>query len=283
VHSLNRPDAATFPGTLDLHVADVKVRVEAPERVISLLNMTLSNVPRFDANHDPDFTIAVVAHADMWEVRGIDGSRCVLALQSAMPQVGGAVVTLAVTDIAASCAYRTMRAAVIERNGRALAMIGDDWESAITLATHFHGRGWRYVGCDHALFDPVTHRMLAIQKSIYVNASSVSLLPTRYRRAVELSPWYVTPRGISFYAVDPTQAGMQQTWTAAGKLCGVIVVDGAMADIPALDWIDAKRRHEGRFAGLGIDGDAIGIAELRIGGYIETCDLIEQWFASLSP
>ena len=207
-----------FAAPLDLRVADVNVRVEGPERILSLLNMTLSNVPRFGASVTPDFTIAVTAHDDAWEIRGVDGSRNVLATASAMPQVGGAVVSRAITDVATNRDLRTMRATVIEKDGRALAMIGDDWESAVTLATHLHGRGWRYVGSDHALFDPVTQQVHCIQKSLYINASSVSQLPVRYRRAVEASPWYVTPRGIWFYAVDPTAAGMQHTWTSFATL-----------------------------------------------------------------
>jgi hypothetical protein len=268
---------------LDLRVADIKVRVEGPARVLELINTTLSNVPRFDASAAPDLTIAVTAHDDAWEIRGIDGSRNVLAMHSAMPQVGGAVVSRAVSDVATNCDFRTMRATVIERGGRALAMIGDDWESAVTLATHLHGRGWRYIGSDHALFDPSKQELHCVQKSLYINASSVSLLPVRYRRAVESSPWYVTPRGLWFYAVDPTAAGMHHTWTQLAPLSGVIVVDGSMVDSPLLEPIDSKRLQEERFTRLGIDWSAIGVADLKIGGYIESCDLIEHWFASIGP
>ena len=276
--ALGKPIAAP----LDLRVADVNVRVEGPDRIIALLGTTMSNVPRFDSRTTPDLTIEVVSHDGAWEIRGIDGVRNVMATQSAMPQVGGAVVSRAVSDVALSCGFRTMRATVIERGGRALAMIGDDWESAITLATHLHGRGWHYIASDHVLFDPATHQVLCIQKSLYVNASSVSQLPVRYRRAVEASPWYVTPRGIWFYAVDPTAAGMRQTWSSSAMLCGVIIVDGTMVDSPLLEPIDGKRMKEDRYARLSIDWSAVEIADLRIGGYVETCDLIEHWFASIS-
>jgi len=271
--------SATPP--LHLRVAGIKVRIEAPPRVLDLINTTLSNVPRFDSRASPDLTIAVTAHYDAWKIHGIGGSRNVMAMHSAMPQVGGAVVSRAVSDVATNCGLRTMRATVIEREGRALAMIGDDWESAVTLATHLHGRGWRYVGSDHALFNPATGELHCIQKSLYINASSVSLLPARYRRAVEVSPWYVTPRGLWFYAVDPTAAGMQQTWSPVATLAGAIVVDGVMADSPLLESIETKRLHEDRFTRLGIDWSAVGVADLRIGSYIESCDLIEHWFASI--
>ncbi len=281
MHLPDDDHVANVVAPLDFRVANVKVRVEAPNRVLSLLAATLSNVPRFDSRNAPDLTITVVPHDDAWEIRGTEGSRTVLTTQSAMPQVGGAVVSRAVGDVAMNCSYQTMRATVIERDGRALALIGDDWESAVTLATHLHGRGWHYIGSDHALFDPATHQVHCIQKSLYVNASSVAQLPVRYRPAVEASPWYVTPRGLWFYAVNPAGAGMQKTWTSVAQLSGVIVVDGTMVDSPLLESIEAKRLKEERFTRLSIDWTAVEVADLRIGGYVETCDLIEHWFASI--
>jgi hypothetical protein len=271
-----------YSGTLDLRVADVNLRVDGPQNVLAVLNTTLSNVPRFAAGATPDLTITVSASDEAWEIRGIDGQRNLLAPQSAMPQVGGAVVSRAVSDVATSCDMRTMRASVIERGGRALAMIGDDWESAIAIATHLHGRGWRFVGSDHALFDATTQTVHCVQKSLYINASSVAQLPVRYRRAVEASPWYVTPRGIWFYAVDPTATGLHHTWSSEATLAGVLVVDGAMVDIPLIEPVSAQRFTEERFSRFGIDWSTVGAADLRIGGNVETCDLIEHWFDSIN-
>jgi hypothetical protein len=204
-----------------------------------------------------------------------------LAAQTALPQIGGAVVSRVVSDVATNCNFSTMRAAVIERDGRALAMIGDDWESALTLATHLHGRGWRFVGGDHALFDSSTQEVHCVQKSLYMNASSVSQLPVRYRRAVEASPWYVTPRGLWFYAVDPSATGMEHTWTPAAKLASVLIVDGAMVDVPLIEPIAMRQLKEERLARFGIDWNTVGVADLRVGAYVETCDLIEHWFESI--
>jgi hypothetical protein len=267
--------------TIDLRLADVNVRVEAPDRVLAILDATLSNVPRFAAGAVPNVTISVFPKDEVWEIQGGDGARKVLSAQSALPQVGGAIVTTAMGNVAASRDYKTMRATVLEKDGRAVAMIGDDWESAITLAMHFHGRGWSYVGSDNALLDPGTRDVFCIQKSLYINASSVSQLPLRYRRAVEASPWYVTPQGISFYAVDPTGVGTGRTWTPSATLCGIVVVDGVMADSPSLESLDAGRLSDDRFARLGLDWAHVSVAELRIGGFVDTCDLIEHWFGSL--
>lgn len=279
---MHLPDPAlTAALSIDLCLVEVKVRVEAPDRILAVLDATLSNVPRFSATTTPDLTISVFPKDDAWEIHGVDGVRKILAVQSALPQVGGAVVTSAIGYAAASRQYTTMRATVIEKDGRALAMIGDDWESAITLATHFHGRGWSYVGSDNALLDPVTREVFCIQKSLYVNSSSVSQLSARYRRAVEASPWYVTSQGISFYAVDPTGAGLGRTWTPSATLCGIIVVDGAMADNPSLESLEESRQRDERFTRLRLDWTLVSIADLQIGGFVETCDLIEHWFGSI--
>ena len=264
---------------LGLEVAGIKVRIDAPNDVLAILNSTMINVPRFASSMRPELTVTVVSHEGAWEIRGSGSSRDVLGVKSALPQVGGAAVSRAVADVADRSGFRTMRATVLERHGKALAMIGDDWESAITLATHMHGRGWRYVGCDHALFDPAAQQVHCVQKSLYIGASSVSQIPLRYRAAVEASPWYVTSRGVWFYAVDPTTVGMKQTWTSLATLAAVIVVDGSMTDVAALEAVNGRRMAEDRFTRLGIDWTSCSAADLRMGNCIDTCDLIEQWFA----
>jgi hypothetical protein len=268
------------PYALNIRVADVTVRIEAPERVLAVLEATLSFVPRAEGA-EPDVTVSARVRDDAWEIHGLSGSIKVLAAQSALPQVGGAIVTSVIRDVAVTRGYRTMRATVLSKGDRALAMVGDDWESAITLAAHLHGRGWSYVGSDNALLDPATLDVLPIQKSLYVNASSVTQFPTQYRRAVEASPWYVTPQGISFYAVDPRIAGHSQTWASGAPLAGIIVVDGAMSNQPSIDSLDPACLRSDRFTRAGLDCSQVPAVDLRLGGFVETCDLVEHWFDSL--
>jgi hypothetical protein len=267
--------------TLDVRLADINIRIEAPERVLDVLGATLSVVPRFEAHAVPELTISVQRKDDVWEIHGLAGSLKVLAAQSAMPQIGGAVVTSAIHDAAASRNYKTMRATVVEKDGRALAMIGDDWESAITLAAHLHGRGWSFIGSDNALLDSATLEVFPIQKSLYVNSSSVAQFPIHYRRAVEASPWYVTAQGISFYAVDPRRAGHRQTWAHSAVLAGVIVVDGSMTERPSIESVDSLSLQSERFARLGVDWKRVKAVDLKLGGFVDTCDLVEHWFGSI--
>jgi hypothetical protein len=280
LHSRNS-DVKPALGSMDLCLAETNVRVHAPDGVLSVLEATLSFVPGFQTGGEPDIVISVESKEDAWEIRGQDGSFKVLSAQSALPQVAGAVVTSIMNELADRLSFKTMRASVVEKDGRAFAMLGDDWESAITLAAHLHGRGWSYVGSDNALLDAESLDVHPIQKALYVNSSSVVQFPLEYRRAVEASPWYVTAQGISFYAVDPRSAGHRHAWASSTKLHGVVVVDGTIVDRPSLESIDARGLQGERFTRLGVDWTRLSVVDLRLGNFADTCDLVEHWFESI--
>ncbi len=281
MRSLDHDDGRT---SIDLRLTDYNVRVDAPERVLSVLEKTLSNVPRFRNVAEPDVTIVARPHDHLWSIMSARGTRKVLARESAFPQIAGAVFTSVMDHTARALNFRTMRATVVEKDGDAVAMIGDDWESAVTIAAHMHLRGWRYIGNDHALFDPKSNAVYPIEKSLYVNASSLSHMPLRYRRAVEASPWYVTPRGISFYAVDPSIDNGREVWATSARLCAVVVVDGAVGDRPAIERIAHHDVYTERMATLGVDLTNTAFVDLRLGRrFVETCDALEEWSAALAP
>lgn len=276
--SLVTPGART---ALDFSFSGTNVRVEAPEGVLAVLEATLRFVPRCSSHDVPDIRIVAQTREDVWEIRGDAGSLKVLGAQSSLPQVAGAIVSSAVDDVATTRGLKTMRASVIAKDDRALAMLGDDWESAIALAAHLHGRGWTFLGSDNVFLDPQTLDVIPFQKSLYVNSSSVVQFPVEYRRAVEESPWYVTTQGISFYAVDPRSAGHRETWASSTKLHGIVVVDGAMSDRPSLESLDERSYKSERFARLGVDWSRLPAVDLQIAGFVQSCDLIEHWFESL--
>ena len=277
------PEHLGFEGaTLDVQIADVHVRVEAPENIIAVLNTTLNTIPRLNAKRVPDLVISVRVN-EAWEIHGLEGSLKIMDAQSPLPQVAGAVVTTIIAHIAASQKYAALRAAVVEKDGHALAFMGDDWETALTLAAHLHGRGWLYIGSDNALLHAETRRVFPVQKSLYVNSSSLAQLPLQYRRAVEASPWYVTAAGISFYAVDPLLAGLPQTWSPSASLAAIVVVDGLISERPAVETLDALALSGERLTRLGLDWETVKVVDLRLGGTVETCDLLEHWFESIRP
>jgi hypothetical protein len=59
------------------------------------------------------------------------------------------------------------------------------------------------------------------------------------------------------------------------------VVDGMMGDTPTVESLDTNRLRDERFARLGLDWDHVSVADLRIGTFVDTCDLVEHWFGTL--
>ena len=264
---------------LDYSIAGVDLRMTAPHDVAGILGATLSRVPRiFDSQ--PALSVSARRADDAWEVIDSSGSRKMLAAKSTSTQIAGALVSSAISGVASARALRTVRATVVELGGRALAMIGSDWESTVTLATHLHARGWRFISGDHALYDPATGDILPFEKSLYVTSSSLAHLPLGYRGAIEASPWCVTRHGISFYAVDPEMVRGKNTWAQRAKLKAVLLVDGRADDLPAIESHAPGDEADERFERLAVDPTCLR-AELTVGSYVETSDLVERWFASL--
>jgi hypothetical protein len=262
-------------------IAGVDASIRAPRSVVSVLNRTLVHARRAPATASIRAAIEVENDEGVWRINGSSQrSAKVLSATSALPQVGGAVVSSLVADAAEEAQLCVWRAAVVERDGHALAFVGDDWESGIVLAAHLHARGWRLLGGDYALIDRATLTVHPMRKLLYVTLSLVEELPLSYRRAVEASPWYSTPHDIAFYAVDPALAATTAPWAQTGRLRAVLKVDGQAADFPALE-------RAGSFGlGGGIDSNEleladVAVAEVKLGDYVATCDLVQRWYQSL--
>ncbi|HEX8807092.1 MAG TPA: hypothetical protein VF741_09085, partial [Candidatus Aquilonibacter sp.] len=226
-------------------------------------------------------TIEVANDEFAWHIRGSSQrSHKVISATSALPQVCGAVVSALIADIAEAAQLHVCRAAAVERDGRAAAFIGDDWESCVVLAAHLHARGWRFLGGDYVLIDPSTFTVHATRKSLYATLSIMDELPLLYRRAVEASPWYSTPREIAFYAVDPTLVLPTSAWAEHGQLGAVLIVEGDVAEFPSLERTPSRALSEG-ISGVDLERAGVAVAEVKLGDYIATCDLLERWLQAL--
>ncbi|HTV73578.1 MAG TPA: hypothetical protein VME66_07740, partial [Candidatus Acidoferrales bacterium] len=222
--------------TLYVNMAGVDASIRAPRALLSVLNRTLVHARRPGTPASIGAAIEVEHDEFVWRINGNSlRSRKVLSGASALPQVGGAVVSSLISDVAESANVRACRAAVVERDGRAVAFIGDDWESSVVLTAHLHARGWRLLGGDYALIDPATLTVHATRKLLYVTLSFMDELPIAYRRAVEASPWYSTAHEIAFYAVDPALALTTAPWAEAGRLCALLRLDGHVSEFPSLE------------------------------------------------
>lgn len=265
---------------LDLRISNVEVRVFAPQAVLSILETTLADVPRHRSE-----IVAVEVRAELsnslWSVTATPGTqRLIMPAESILPQVAGAVVSTILRSIVSED-VRVARAVVIEYQGRGLAIVGEDWESALTISAHLCTRGWQYVSGDHALIDGRTLKAVGFEKALYMTSSTLTTLPQNYRRAVESSPWYVTKHGIAFYAVDPSTAAGRPAWSTSAPLHAVIVVDGQIDETPSLEVIPGSALAA-PLQELGIDWGKLEVARVSLGHFIETCDLIENWFATLA-
>jgi hypothetical protein len=272
------------PSELDalcVRVADIDASIQAPAAVLSILNRTLMHARRPLAGAQLKATIEVSNDEFSWHIRGSSQrSDKVLSTASALPQVCGAVVSALIADVAQAAQLRVCRAAAIERDGRAFVFVGDDWESCLALAAHLHVRGWRFLGGDYVLIDPATLTVHSIRKSLYVTLSIVEELPLPYRRAVEASPWYSTPREIAFYAIDPALVPATPPWAERGRLSAVLRVDGHIGEFPSLERTASPSLAEG-IGGDILERGGVAVAEVRLGDYIATCDLLERWLQAL--
>ncbi len=161
--------------SIDLMLADVKVRVASPATRPQRARRDVvqrSALRRRHAGRPHDFRRP--------EGRGLGNRGGRRFAQGArrrsarLPQVAGAAVTTAIGSAAASRAYTTLRASVIEKDGRALALIGDDWESAITLGDPLaRARLELHRQRQRAARSRARSTCSAMQKSLYVNSSSV--------------------------------------------------------------------------------------------------------------
>lgn len=267
------------PEHIDVHFADADARVRAPQNILDVLDRMFAHLPREWSGALPPIAIDVEFESDVWNIGGTaPGSRKTLAQSSTMPQIAGAAVSSLLSEVAHHRGFSVWRAAVVEYNGHALAVVGDDWESAITLAAHLHARGWKMISGDYALVDLDSMNAIPFRKSLHVSSSSVASFPLAYRGAIEASPWYSSVHAISFYAIDPTIVNGQRAWGERSKIQSVLKVDGRIGERPSLEAgenfsiTESLNRSDLH--------DDVDTAMLIMGGFIETADFIERWFSA---
>jgi hypothetical protein len=271
----------TTRAELRLNIADADVLISGPKGVVDVVDRMLEHVSRQWSSANAPLQILVEFDSEMWRVSGAaPAGRKVLGRLSALPQVAGAVISSLLAELAFHRNFNVWRAAVVEHDGQALVMIGDDWESCVTITAHLHTRGWRILGGDYALVSGDTLVVTAFKKVLHANSSCIASFPLWYRRAIEASPWYSTSQAIAFYAIDPTLVEGPAAWGERAPLRAVLKVDGLVADHPSLETV-AEFNFPSGFARNALTRAGIEIASLVLGEYIETCDLLEKWFGRL--
>jgi hypothetical protein len=265
---------------LRLCIADADIAIYGPSSVLNIVALMLAHIPRTWTGKNEPLKITVDFDSNAWTVRGTAPfGRKTLGRLTVLPRVAGAVISSLLAELAHSRHFNVWRAAVAERDGHAMALIGDDWESCVTLLAHLHTRGWQILGGDYALVAGETYVVTAFKKVLHANSSCVSSFPMWYRRAIEASPWYSTPQVIAFYAIDPTLVEGGQPWGEEAPLRAVVRVDGRTAGHPMLEPVEDLSIAPG-LSRNALQAAGIEVAALVLGEFIETCDLLEHWFTT---
>ena len=269
------------PRELRLHIADADLILTAPSAVLDVVDCMLADVSHTLAGTEVPLRVEVAFESELWRIHGTaPAGRKTLGRLSALPQVAGAVISSLVAELAFHRNFVVLRAAVVETDGCALALMGDDWESCVTIAAHLHTRNWRILGGDYALVAGGTFVVSAFKKALHANSSCIASFPTWYRRAIEASPWYSASQVIAFYAIDPRLVSEEMPWAERAPLRAIVKIDGRLTDHPSLETVDDYGfvRSVSR---VELEAAGVEIASLVMGDFVETCDVLEQWFGAL--
>ena len=170
--------------------------IEAPTRPRRPRGDALPRPHVRDAGRSPDIMIAVALRTS-WEIHGLEARSRSSPPTAPLPQVAGAVVTSDRRDVAANRRLcQTMRASR-RRKRRA-----GRWHSSVTTGNR--RLRWRrtctgVAGATSAATTCCSTRRRSRCFRFRSRSTSThrpsSQFPIDYRRAVEASPWYVTPAG----------------------------------------------------------------------------------------
>lgn len=267
---------------LDLRVVDADFRIRAPKGVLGVIDRMVAHVPRKHAGTSAILNIDVRFEFDLWRVTGSSPrANKTLGQRSGLPQVAGATVSAMMAELAHHRDVRVLRATAVEYDGSALMMVGDDWESCVTIAAHLHTRGWHILGGDYVVLECDTLNVLGFKKMLHANSSSVPAFPLWYRKAVEASPWYANASDIAFYAIDPTLIDGEAAWGDHAPVRALLKVDGHAAEYPSLE-VGPDLTATEELQRIDFAKTSVHVGSLILGGMIETCDFLEHWFRTLS-
>jgi len=154
----------TDDASLAVCIAGVDATIRGPHSVVAVLERTLVHAHRSRGEAHERTSIRITKDDFVWQISGRSArSMKALSASSVEPQVAGAVVSALISDASEAAGLCVWRAAVVERDGEAVAFVGDDWESALVLAAHLQARGWRLLGGDYALIDRSTLTALELE------------------------------------------------------------------------------------------------------------------------
>jgi hypothetical protein len=165
-----------------------------------------------------------------------DGKRnsdVVRGVRLRLPSERGAAAALAaaaaeriVRSVAECTARHVIRAAALERNGRALLIAGSPGCGKSTLAVNLLSGGWKLLADDYVLISSDGGTAIAHQALMTLPALSTPHVPAIFRKAIEYSHWHCAQDGqdLRFYEVDPTLVFGDKVWSERARLDAIVLL-----------------------------------------------------------
>ncbi|TAM62299.1 hypothetical protein EPN52_00875 [bacterium] len=274
-------------------IADVDVEVRGPQPAIASLERAFSRLPRVPAGEEGLVSIVVSRAASGWEiVETLSEQPRLLDSRAGNGWLAMEVANSIISEVAARSKFLILHAAVLERDGEALAIAGRGFAGKSTVATHLLSRGWHLLSDEYAFVEPISGRLVPYQKLMYLRSGVIPLLPSSFRRSLEQSPWYGAANdGLGFYAIDPALSYGEEAWADGARLRAVALLETDRAERPqvcernpwslipefqALTW-----RCDDLLTGLAKLASALrGVRACLVlpGSPLATADALETWF-----
>ena len=250
----------------------VSLSATSPEVVVALQGILRPAARGMSASPASTSVAALLGH-DGWQLE-VDGNVVRgLAAPTPIPRVAEEVIAAACSAVASKRSNILVSGALLEKDGAAIALVGDDLDAAKVLGFHLHARGWAAVSFGYAFVSGASLEVLGLRALASVSASTIDQIPASYRTAIEASRWYSSGLDLTFYTVDPLVAHSGSA--PAAELTHVVIVDGALEEKPSMT-ADVDPATIGPLGGHSLV-QSLQIARLTQGAPIASCDAIERW------
>jgi hypothetical protein len=187
-----------------------------------------------------------------------------------------------VNGVAECNGRRVLRAAAVERDGRAMLIVGEEGSGRSTLAINLLAGGWKLLGDEYLFVTGDGEHAIAHQALLSLSALSTPHMPSAFRKALEHSRWYATSGGsdLRFYEVDPTVVFGPNVW-ANGARIDAIVVLGEAGGENKVKTIEPERTFE--MLGAELARTVKLKPEVRVGAILprhgaHCAELIDSWY-----
>jgi len=255
-------------------LGDAVVTFAVPDRaVMSAVGKILRGPEGQVVAHEPHTTVSARSNGDGWllEVDGAVVQR--LAQRTPAARVAEELIATACVAVAGKTNSILIAGAVLTKDGKTLALIGGDLDSARVIGFHLHARRWSAIAFRYAFLSRASLSTIGLHSLAVVSSSSIDQMPTRYRPAIEVSLWYDTGFDLAFYTVEPLV--VHSSWLPSTPLTHVVLVDGKIDDEPSLDV--GVGPSDARVIGQHADAGSLRVARLTLGTPVASCNILEKW------